>query len=151
MRIVVQRVHRANCLVDGEIVSEISAGMMALIGFTHGDNSQIVDKMIDKLLNLRIFEDEARMMNKSIRDIDGSILAISQFTLYAKTIKGNRPSFTEAMNQFEANELYEYFLKKICSLHSKVKRGVFGADMTLELSCDGPVTITLEIPIKEFV
>lgn len=145
MRICVQRVLRANCLVDNKSTGKINKGFMLLVGFTHDDNLEIVKKMAKKVVNLRIFEDENQKLNLNINQVSGEILAISQFTLYADCSHGNRPSFTDAMNQIEANNLYIAFceiLKKEYLL--KVEMGIFGADMNIDFINDGPVTILLD-------
>ncbi len=145
MRVVLQRVKKANCIVEGEVVSEINKGYLLLVGFTHNDNLEKVNKMAKKIANLRVFEDEAGKMNLSIKSVDGSILAISQFTLYADPASGNRPSFIDAMKPVAANELYEEFVKILNNEYQIItKKGVFGADMELNPVCDGPVTISLE-------
>lgn len=143
MKVVVQRVKNAKCEVDGKTIGEINQGLMLLVGFTDGDNIDTILKMIQKIVNLRIFDDENGIMNKSVLDVDGSILSISQFTLYADTKKGNRPSYINAMNGEEATKLYDLFnqeLRKI--IH--VETGKFGADMDISLVNTGPVTIILE-------
>ena len=145
MRVVLQRVKRANCIVNKEVVSEINKGYLLLVGFTHDDNLDKVNKMAKKIANLRIFEDEQGKMNLSIKNVDGQILAISQFTLYADPTSGNRPSFVDAMKPLPANELYEEFVKVLNDEYQIItKKGVFGADMELNPVCDGPVTISLE-------
>lgn len=145
MRVVLQRVKRANCIVEGKIVSEIEKGYLLLVGFTHNDNLEKVNKMAKKIANLRVFEDEVGKMNLSIKNVDGSILAISQFTLYADPASGNRPSFINAMKPVDANALYEEFVKILNNEYQIItKKGVFGADMELNPVCDGPVTISLE-------
>ncbi len=145
MRVILQRVKRANCIVDNKIVSEINKGYLLLVGFTHNDNIENVKKMSKKIANLRVFEDEVGKMNLSIKNVDGSILAISQFTLYADPASGNRPSFIEAMKPIPANELYEEFVKILNEEYQIItKKGVFGAEMELNPVCDGPVTISLE-------
>lgn len=145
MRVVLQRVKRANCIVDNQVVSEIEKGYLLLVGFTHNDNLDNVQKMAKKIANLRVFEDDCGKMNLSIKSVNGSILAISQFTLYADPTSGNRPSFVDAMRPIEANYLYEEFVK-ILNIEYQIitKKGVFGADMELNPICDGPVTINLE-------
>lgn len=143
MKILVQRCKQASVKVDNKIVGKIDKGIMALVSFTYGDDEATIDYMIDKLVNLRIFDDENNVMNKSILDIGGSILSISQFTLYADTRKGRRPSYANALNGTEATKLYDLFndkLKKI--IHTET--GIFGADMEVELINSGPVTIMLE-------
>ena len=144
MRIVVQRVNTASVAVNERIVGKIDFGLVLLVGFTHGDSVEEIDYMIDKVINLRIFEDENNIMNKSLLDINGSILSISQFTLYANTKNGRRPSYVDAMNAQEANKLYELFNQKLKEKNVNVETGVFGADMQVSLVNDGPVTIILE-------
>ena len=143
MRILVQRSKNSKVTIDGKVNGKIDHGYVLLVGFTEGDNEAIIDKMIDKVINLRIFEDEDGKMNKSIMDVGGSILSISQFTLYANCKEGRRPSFVEAMKPDEASKLYDYFNKKISeTIHTEV--GIFGADMKVEIYNDGPVTIMLD-------
>ena len=144
MKVVVQRVLNASCIVDGNTVSKINKGLMLLVGFTHTDTMIQVEKMANKISKLRIFEDNAGKMNLSVNDIRGEILSISQFTLYANPYEGNRPSFVDAMKPADATLLYEEFNKKLEELGFKVGRGIFGADMKLDILCDGPVTINLE-------
>lgn len=143
MRVIVQRSKKSNVIVDNKIVGKINSGMVLLVGFTNGDTPENVDKMIKKILNLRIFDDENKVMNKNIIDARGQILSISQFTLYTDTKKGNRPSYINAMNGEAAIKLYEYFneeLKKEISIET----GIFGADMEVNIQNDGPITIVLE-------
>ena len=143
MRILIQRSKNSKVTIDGKVNGSIDHGFVILVGFTEGDNKQIVDKMIDKVINLRIFEDENEKMNLSINDVGGSILSISQFTLYANCKEGRRPSFVSALNPDEATKLYDYFneeLKKL--IHTET--GIFGADMKVEIYNDGPVTIMLD-------
>ena len=143
MRVVLQRSKASKVTIDGKVNGKIDKGYVALVGFTDGDNIEIVDKMIKKIVNLRVFEDENEKMNLSIQDIGGSILSISQFTLYADSKKGNRPSFINAMNPTEASKLYDIFNQKLSKiLH--VETGIFGADMKVEIYNDGPVTIVLD-------
>lgn len=143
MRVVLQRSKASKVTIDGKVNGKIDKGYVALVGFTDGDNIEIVDKMIKKIVNLRVFEDENEKMNLSIQDIGGSILSISQFTLYADSKKGNRPSFINAMNPTEASKLYDIFNQKLSEiLH--VETGIFGADMKVEIYNDGPVTIMLD-------
>lgn len=144
MKVVVQRVKNASCIVDGKLISSIDKGLMLLVGFTHTDTLKEVEKMANKIAKLRIFEDENGKMNLSVKNINGSILSISQFTLYANPYEGNRPSFVNAMNPENATLLYEEFNKKLEELGFIVGRGIFGADMKLDILCDGPVTINLE-------
>ena len=144
MRVIIQRVLKADCIVNKEIVSSIHHGMMILVGFTHTDSEKEIEQMALKIAKLRIFEDSNGKMNLSIQDVGGSILSISQFTLYANSKEGNRPSFIQAMNPKIASELYEKFNQKINSLGIPLVSGIFGADMKLEMICDGTVTIHLE-------
>ena len=143
MRVVVQRSKNSKVTIDGKVNGQIDHGYVLLVGFTEGDNEQIIDKMINKIVNLRIFEDENEKMNLSILDTKGSILSISQFTLYANCTEGRRPSFVEAMNPTEASRLYDVFNEKLREfIH--VETGIFGADMKVEIYNDGPVTICLD-------
>lgn len=143
MRVILQRSKESKVTIDGKVNGKIYKGYVALVGFTDRDNTEIVDKMIKKIVNLRVFEDENEKMNLSIQDIGGSILSISQFTLYADSKKGNRPSFINAMNPTEASKLYDIFNQKLSEiLH--VETGIFGADMKVEIYNDGPVTIVLD-------
>ena len=144
MRVIIQRVLKADCIVNKEIVSSIHHGMMIHVGFTHTDSEKEIEQMALKIAKLRIFEDSNGKMNLSIQDVGGSILSISQFTLYANSKEGNRPSFIQAMNPKIASELYEKFNQKINSLGIPLVSGIFGADMKLDMICDGPVTIHLE-------
>ena len=144
MRLVIQRVKNASVKVDGKVAGKINEGLLVLLGITHEDNKEKADYLAKKLVNLRIFKDENHKMNLSVRDINGELLIISQFTLYADTSQGNRPSFTNAGNPDFANELYEYFKEKCREYDLKVESGIFGADMKVELLNDGPVTIILE-------
>ena len=145
MRVVLQRVKSANCVVDNKIVNEINTGYLLLIGFTHTDTIDNVKKMAKKISALRVFTDEFDKMNLSIKNVNGEILAISQFTLYADPNSGNRPSFINAMKPDLADELYEEFVKLMNTEYQIVtKKGVFGAHMELHTICDGPVTINLE-------
>lgn len=144
MRLVVQRVKEATCIIDNEVKSSINQGYMVLLGVSNDDNKEIADKMIRKLLNLRIFEDENGKTNLSIDKIDGEIMIISQFTLYANCKKGNRPSFIEAGSPDMANELYEYVIDRISNEGINVASGEFGADMKISLINDGPFTICFD-------
>lgn len=144
MRILVQRSKNSKVKVNNDIVGQIEHGLTLLIGFTKGDDEKIIDYMVDKVINLRIFNDEMGIMNKSLIDIEGSILSISQFTLYGDASKGRRPSYIKALNGEEAINLYNLFNEKLKEKHIHVETGIFGADMQVELINDGPVTILLE-------
>ena len=144
MKLIVQRVSHANVVVDNETVGKIGKGFLVLCGITHTDTKENADFLAKKLCNLRVFEDENEKMNLSIKDINGELLIISQFTLYADCSGGNRPSFVNAAKPEYANELYEYFLKKCEEYDVHVEHGVFGAHMEVSLLNDGPVTIELE-------
>lgn len=144
MRLVVQRVSEASCTVDGNITGSINKGYMVLVGMGTGDNEEVVKKMAEKLVKLRVFNDENDKMNLSIVDIGGAILSISQFTLYADCKKGNRPSFTSAMKGEDATKLYDYFNSYLEELGMKVEKGIFGADMKIKLLNDGPITIIMD-------
>ena len=143
MRIVVQRVLESNVKVDGNIVGKIGKGMMLLVSFTQTDTVNEIDFMVNKVSNLRIFDDENGIMNLSIRDVGGEVLSISQFTLYGDAKKGNRPSYVAALNGEEAIKLYDLFNEKLNEI-VHVEKGIFGADMKVSLINDGPVTILLE-------
>lgn len=142
MRLVIQRVQRASVTVDGEVVGKIGKGYLVLLGVGREDTRQTVEKYADKLLKLRIFEDENEKINLSLGQVNGELLVVSQFTLYADT-RSNRPGFTEAAPPDLANELYEYFLEYVSDKVPVVQHGVFGAHMDVELLNDGPFTITL--------
>ena len=145
MRLVVQRVKYASVKVDGEVKGEIKQGLLALVGVKQGDTDKDLEFCVNKLVGLRIFEDENEKMNLSVKDINGEILLISQFTLYGETKKGFRPSFIMAEEPVRANEMYEKFILRTKEMSGlKVEQGVFGADMKVELLNDGPVTILIE-------
>ena len=143
MKVVLQRVSSASVEVDNKIVGKIDNGLLALVSFTEGDNEEKIDWMIKKIINLRIFDDSSGIMNKSVLDTEGSILSISQFTLYADSQKGNRPSYIKALNGKDAIKLYDLFNEKLKKF-IKVETGVFGACMKVSLTNEGPVTIILE-------
>lgn len=144
MRFVIQRVTHADVKVDGETIGEIGKGFMVLIGVADSDTREIADKMIKKMIGLRIFEDEEGKTNLSLDAVGGSLLLISQFTLYANCKKGNRPSFIEAGKPDMANEMYEYIIAKCKESVEAVEKGSFGADMKVSLTNDGPFTIVLD-------
>ena len=144
MKLVIQRVKHASCTIDNKITGQIEKGYMVLVGFGEGDNEEVVEKLANKLAKLRIFEDNQEKMNLSIYDVEGDILSISQFTLYADSKKGNRPSFVNALEPNKASKLYDYFNEYLRSLNLKVETGIFGADMKIELLNDGPVTIIMD-------
>ena len=144
MKFVIQRVTKAKCEVNHEITGAIEQGFCVLIGVAETDNEQIADKMIKKLLGMRIFSDENGKTNLALKDVDGELLLISQFTLYADCKKGNRPSFIKAGNPELANSLYEYIIAACQKEVPVVETGSFGADMKVELLNDGPFTIVLD-------
>lgn len=144
MKFVIQRVTHADVVVDGNELGRIGKGFMVLIGVSKEDDRAIADKMVDKMIKLRIFEDENGKTNLSLDDVGGELLLISQFTLYANCKKGNRPSFIDAGAPDEANALYEYIIEKCRERVNVVERGEFGADMKVTLLNDGPFTIVLD-------
>lgn len=144
MKFVIQRVLEADCQVDGNITGKIQKGFCVFIGVSETDTKEIADKMIKKLIGMRIFSDENDKINLSLKDVDGGLLLISQFTLYANCRKGNRPSFTEAGKPDLANELYEYIIQECKKEIPVVETGIFGADMKISLVNDGPFTIVLD-------
>lgn len=144
MKLVVQRVKKANVVVDEKEVGAIGKGFLVLLGVTHNDTKEIADYLVSKLCKLRVFEDDDGKMNLNINDVNGELLIVSQFTLYADCTGGNRPSFINAAKPEYANELYEYFCNKCKETGINVQKGVFGADMKVSLLNDGPVTIILE-------
>ena len=150
MRAVIQRVQSASVTIDGQIYSEINAGLLILIGITDADTHIDADWLCGKISRMRIFNDDKGLMNKSVQDIRGSLLVISQFTLFANTKKGNRPSYIKAAKPNIAIPQYEYFVKKLASeSRCPVKTGVFGADMKVALLNDGPVTILVDTEKRE--
>ena len=145
MRLLIQRVDEAKVKLDKKVIGEIDKGFLVFLGITHTDNEKIAEYLVNKLINLRVFEDEKGKMNLNIKDANGEILVISQFTLYADTKKsGNRPSFINAANPQYANNLYNYFINKCKEKDILTQTGKFGADMKVELINNGPVTIMLE-------
>jgi len=143
MKVVVSRVKSANVKVEGKVVGRCDEGLLILSSFTEGDSQKEIEYLAKKCANLRIFDDENGVMNKSILDIDGNILSISQFTLYADASKGNRPSYIKALGGTEAKALYDEFNAQL-STYTEVETGVFGADMQIEAHHNGPVTIIIE-------
>jgi len=144
MKIVLQRVTSASVKVNSEIVGSIDHGMLLLLGFSSNDTEESILPTLEKIVKLRIFSDKEGKMNKSVLDVNGSALLVSQFTLYADTKKGNRPSFIEASRPEQAIPLYEFFIAEMRKRVTNVETGIFGADMKVELVNDGPVTIILE-------
>lgn len=144
MKLVIQRVTHASVTVDNNVIGKIGKGYMALIGVSDTDTKEIADKMLDKMIKLRIFEDENGKTNLSLADVGGELLLISQFTLYANCKKGNRPSFIEAGSPDHANALYEYIIEKCKERVDVVEQGEFGAEMKVELLNDGPFTVILD-------
>ena len=144
MRLVIQRVQYGEVKVDNQVVGSIQKGFVVLVGISDTDDNQIADKMLKKMLNLRIFDDAQGKTNLSLADVGGEILMISQFTLYADCRKGNRPSFVKAGKPEYANTLYEYMIEECRKSCPKVEHGIFGADMKVSLLNDGPFTIVLE-------
>ncbi len=144
MRVVLQRVKYAKVSIEGRLFNEIEEGFCAFVGITHEDSEETVTKVVKKLVGLRVFKDENDKMNKSLFDIQGKLLSISQFTLYADCKKGRRPSFDKAAKPDQAKHLYEIFNESVQAEGIEVKTGIFGADMKIELYNDGPVTILLD-------
>ena len=144
MRIVLTTVLNASVTIDNEVVGKINRGFCVLVGFTHDDTKETVDKMIDKMLGLRVFPDENGLTNLSIYDIKGEILSVSQFTLYADLAKGRRPSFVNAMKPDDAKALYAYFNEQIKVKYGAVETGIFGADMKVSSVNDGPFTVIMD-------
>lgn len=145
MKLVIQRVKNAEVEVDGKIVGKIDRGFLVLLGVTHDDTKEKADYLVKKLCQLRVFTDENGKMNLSLKDVNGELLVVSQFTLYADCTQGNRPSFINAAKQDKAEELYEYFCKECREKYNlNVEKGIFGADMKVSLLNDGPVTIIMK-------
>lgn len=143
MKVVVQRVKKSSVIINNEVYNKIDNGLMILVGFTEGDTSVDIDYIVKKIVNLRIFDDNNGIMNKSILDTNGSILSISQFTLYANTKNGNRPSYIKALKSEYSNKLYDEFNNKL-SEFINLKTGIFGAEMEVSLVNDGPITIIID-------
>jgi D-tyrosyl-tRNA(Tyr) deacylase len=146
MKALLQRVSRASVTVDGNCVGEIGAGLLVLLGLERGDDQQTGERLLEKLLAYRVFADPEGRMNRSVRDIGGGVLLVSQFTLAAETGKGLRPGFSSALPPAEAEELYQYLLGQLRQRHEQVAAGLFGANMQVSLVNDGPVTFLLESP-----
>ena len=148
MKFVIQRVTHAEVAVEGEVIGKIGKGFMVLIGVAQDDTRVIADKMVKKLTGLRIFEDENGKTNLALKDVDGELLLISQFTLYANCRKGNRPSFIEAGAPDEANKLYEYIISEASKQVPVVEHGIFGADMIVSLENDGPFNVIFDESLR---
>ena len=144
MKLVIQRVKNASVKVDGKVVGEIEKGFLVLVGIKVGDTKEQADYLVKKVCNLRVFTDQNDKMNLSLKDVNGKLLIVSQFTLYGDCSDGNRPSFIEAARPEEAIPLYEYFCEECAKKGIEFQRGIFGADMKVELLNDGPVTIVIE-------
>ena len=144
MKLVVQRSKESSVTVDKKVVGKINFGLVVLVGFTHTDTLDDIKHLAKKLVNLRIFDDENKVMNKSLLDVNGSVLSISQFTLYADTKKGNRPSYVNSMKASDASHLYDLFNEELKKYNVEVQTGIFQADMLVNINNDGPVTIILE-------
>ncbi len=144
MRVIVQRSNNSNVKVNDKIVGKINSGLVVLVGFTHEDDINDIDYIVKKIINLRIFDDKDGIMNLSIKDVDKDILSISQFTLYADTKKGNRPSYVDAMKSDQAKKLYDIFNQKLKDNNIHVETGLFGEDMKVSIHNDGPVTIIVD-------
>ncbi len=144
MKVLVQRVLEAKVEVNNKVVGSINKGLLLFVGFTNTDTSKEIDYMVNKVINLRIFDDENGVMNKSLLDTNGSILSVSQFTLYGDASKGNRPSYINAMPGEQSIKLYEEFNTKLKEKNIHIETGIFGADMQVSLINDGPITIMLE-------
>ena len=144
MKVVVQRCKRAKVSVNNQVLGAINEGVMLLVGFTQNDSLKEIKYLADKVINLRIFDDENGVMNKSLKDVNGSILSISQFTLYADTSRGRRPSYIKALNGKEASNLYDKFNEELKNHNIHVETGIFGSEMEVDFINDGPITIILE-------
>ncbi len=150
MRLVIQRTKRASVTIDEKVKSEIGLGMLVLVGIEDRDSAEDIEWLTNKIINLRIFDDENGVMNKSVKDVDGDILIVSQFTLHASTKKGNRPSYIKAAKPDVSIPMYEQFCSQIKdALGKEIGTGEFGADMKVELINDGPVTIIIDSQNKE--
>ena len=148
MKVVIQRSNEASVKVKDKIVGKIDKGLVVLVGFTYGDTIKEIKYLANKIVNLRIFDDENGIMNKSIKDVGGSILSVSQFTLYADTKKGNRPSYVNAMKASDAKSMYELFNQKLRENNIEVQTGIFQAEMDCTIRNDGPVTIIIDSKVR---
>ncbi len=144
MKVVIQRVNCASVKVEDKVVGSIDQGLMLLVAFNSLDDREKLDYMVDKIINLRIFDDEDGIMNKSLIDVNGSILSVSQFTLYGNTSKGRRPSYIESLNGKDASILYDEFNQKLQLKNINTEMGIFGSDMLVSIENDGPVTLIIE-------
>lgn len=144
MKAVIQNVLNAELSIDNKQIARISRGFVIFVGFTQGDDALIIRKMIERIVNMRVFQDEAGKTNLSILDIKGEILSVSQFTLYADIANGRRPSFIKALNAEKASELYDYFNDALLDIFGPIQKGIFGADMKVSLTNDGPFTMILD-------
>ena len=144
MKLVVQRSKNSNVIIDNKVIGKIEFGLVVLVSFTHNDTLKDIEYLVKKLVNLRIFDDENHIMNKSLLDIKGSILSISQFTLYADTKKGNRPSYINSMKKENAKMMYDLFNQELIKYNINVQTGIFQENMQVNIVNDGPVTIILE-------
>ena len=150
MRVVIQRVKKASLSVNNEVISSVNEGFMILVGIEYADSQDDIDFLVKKITNLRVFDDENGVMNKSINEINGEILCVSQFTLHASTKKGNRPSYIKAAKPEISLPLYDKLCEDLSfALENQIKKGIFGAHMQIELINDGPVTIIIDSKIKE--
>ena len=143
MKVVIQKVNQASVTINNKEISKIGEGLLVFVAFTENDNIETIKYMVNKIINLRVFEDENKVMNLSVKNLNKEILSVSQFTLYGDCSKGNRPSYIHAMKNIEANKLYDLFNERLKE-KIKVETGVFGADMKVNIINDGPVTILLE-------
>ena len=148
MRVLIQRCKNGFCDVDGKRVGSIDKGLVLLVGFTDGDSKETIDWMVNKICNLRIFPDKDGIMNLSILDVEEKVLSISQFTLYADTKKGNRPSYVNAMKASDAKSMYELFNQKLRENNIEVQTGIFQAEMDCTIRNDGPVTIIIDSKVR---
>ena len=144
MRVVLTTVLEASVTINDRTIAKINRGFLLLVGFTYGDDKETVDKMVDKILSLRVFPDNHGQINIPLQEVNGEILSVSQFTLYANATKGRRPSFVDALNPGQAEPLYDYFNEQLTLKHQRVSTGIFGADMKVTSINDGPFTLLLD-------